>query len=102
MTRHMRNVAETYTHIDDPWRELTRAVIREAAQDTLSCNCHRKNRIQAVTWLQGPDADLFCAVGGVRADTVRAWAARTQKRLDLFKQAKLGRPRKVPQPCGTS
>ena len=98
--RVMRNVADTHTFVDDPIREIVRATIRQAAQDALSCNCHRKNRIQAVTWLQGPDADLFCAVGGVRRDTVRAWAARTQKRLDLFKQAKLGRPRKVPQECG--
>lgn len=79
--RRSTDMSDTSLYIDDPIREIARAVVRRAAEDVKDRNLHPNIRASIAKWLTGPDAEIWCAAGNVRIDTVKEWGEHYWQKL---------------------
>ncbi len=64
------------TYIDDPWRELSRAVLKRAGDEA------RKGSVEAIYWLKDPETlDSFVLASGLDTRAVERFANREEQRL---------------------
>lgn len=65
--------------VSEPWYELMRGVIRQAAEEATNASARAKRRADAIVWLQDPTALSLAEVVGLDTRRVIAWARKAEQ-----------------------